>query len=78
MTYSERQQQIHRARDAFLRAAAALTEAATPNVLAFALLEGAIGMNAVANADEEHAALAVAESFLRAEKDARLAAADGD
>lgn len=40
-----------RARDAFLRAAAALTEPLTDQTLAFALLEGAIGLAACAEAD---------------------------
>lgn len=65
------QEAAEAARDAFLKAAAALTEFPTADVLAFALIEGGIGMLHVAKADESGAALAKAEAFLRGRTEAR-------
>ena len=45
-----------RARDAFLRAAASLTEPRTTALVAFALLEGAIGLMELAKSDTDRAA----------------------
>lgn len=53
MKYSERHQALDQARDQFLRAAAALTELRSDETVAFALLEGAIGLIQLAKADPE-------------------------
>lgn len=53
MTATDRLRLRDQARDAFLRAAAALTEYPTSDVLAFALLEGSFGLKQLAEADED-------------------------
>lgn len=56
------------ARDAFLRAAAALTEPITAGVVAFALLEASIGLLRLAECDDdEQSGRARVEDRLRAE-----------
>lgn len=63
-----------RAKDKFLRAAAALTEPCTAEHLAFALEEGALGLHYLAKADENQRGLARLEARIevllkRAKKD---------
>lgn len=61
-----RQRVAARARDGFLRAAAALTEPPTAGVLAFALLEGSIALLAIAEADVGEEAREIVERRVRA------------
>lgn len=49
----QRRRAANLARNAFLRAAAALTEPLTTGVVAFALLEASIGMLSLAKADDD-------------------------
>lgn len=49
----QRRHAANLARDAFTRAAAALTEPLTADVVAFALLEASIGMLRLAEADDD-------------------------
>lgn len=65
LQHRERQRDIERARQALLRAAAALTEPATHQVLAFALVEAATGLLCIARADVDEAGRALAEARLR-------------
>lgn len=53
------------AKDALLRAAAALTEGATRDVLAFALLETAVAMRLIATIDDDEVAREKVTAFLR-------------
>lgn len=62
----KRRRDIEDARRAFTRAAAALTELPTTETLAFALLEGAIGLKRIADADVD----AKAKEFLLVRLDA--------
>jgi hypothetical protein len=56
---------LQRARDHFMRAAAALTETPDANTIAFALLESGLGMLSLAKADREERGLNEAERYLR-------------
>lgn len=56
LNLQKRHQDLDEARRAFIRAAAALTEIPTTETLAFALLEGAIGLKRVSDADIDEAA----------------------
>lgn len=62
----ERREQIGRARDAFLKAAAALVDPTNlDEALAFALVEGATGLVSVAKADPHNRALRLVQNQLR-------------
>jgi hypothetical protein len=72
LKYSERHHALDEARDLFLRAAAALTEFRTEETIAFALLEGAIGLVQLAKADPEYKARdRVLEAVRLAQKEAK-------
>lgn len=64
-----RHELLRQARDSFLRAGAALTEAPTDENLAFALLEGALGLRRIAQADEERTASGLLLGYLHAEQE---------
>lgn len=51
--FTRRRRAAELARDAFLRAAAALTEPVTAGVVAFALLEASVGLLRLAECDDE-------------------------
>lgn len=66
MTPGERAKRLVVARDAFMRAAAVLTEgSARDEVLAFALVEGAKAIREVALIDEDKRAHDIAVAYLR-------------
>jgi len=58
-----------RARDAFVRAAAALTEIPTTENLAFAAMEACLGLISIANADEDNRALGLVEQWIQKQKE---------
>jgi hypothetical protein len=66
-----RRRHVEEARRAFTRAAAALTEWPDGNALAFALLESAIGLHELAQADRGDVARARVMDQLRAERTRR-------
>lgn len=66
--HTQRRRAADLARDAFLRAAAALTEPVSAGVVAFALLEASIGLLRLAECDDdEQSGRARVENRLRAE-----------
>lgn len=66
--FAQRRRAADLARDAFLRASAALTEPVTAGVVAFALLEASIGLLRLAECDdEEQSGRARVENRIRAE-----------
>jgi len=64
--------EIERAKNAFLRAAAALTESSTSETIAFALIEGSKGLLALAEYDKHEHGARKAFAYLEERK------ADGD
>lgn len=64
----EREHKVGRVKDALLRAAAALTEPATKDVLAFALLETGLALMWIAELDDDFDALLLVEQRLLAAK----------